>query len=160
MFKKSFTVTPVDLYAPIPKCERGSRLSLDISQSRKILAYPSGNLIVLRQLPEFSPCEVLQDHRKTVTAVRFSPSSALLASGDESGIIKIWDLSSKKEPDTIDMLSTPIIEMCWGDEENLIVSTSGKGMLMMPINIKKKSVAGSMLHHTQKVACCDCTHTA
>eukprot|EP00826_Nyctotherus_ovalis_P006909 TRINITY_DN11688_c0_g2_i2.p1 TRINITY_DN11688_c0_g2~~TRINITY_DN11688_c0_g2_i2.p1 ORF type:complete len:161 (+),score=23.42 TRINITY_DN11688_c0_g2_i2:267-749(+) len=160
MFKKAFAVAPAGLYAPVPKCERGSRLSIDVSQSRKLLAYPSGNLIVLRHLPEFAPCEILQDHRKPVLAVRFSPSSALLASGDNSGIIKIWDLDSKKDPATIEMFSTPIIELCWGDEETLIVSTSGKGMLLVPVNVRKQSVVGSMLHHTQKVVCCDCTHSA
>lgn len=68
--------------------------SLAYAASSKLIATPGGfGQIFLYSAVDGALVRVLRGHEGTVTAVAFSPDGAKLASGDEFGIIKIWNVA-------------------------------------------------------------------
>ena len=45
--------------------------------------------------------DTLTEHSADVRSIAFSPDSSLLASGDEDGIVNLWDSSSHQLVDTL-----------------------------------------------------------
>lgn len=56
--------------------------------------------VLRRQIRSPEPCASLEGHPGDVEFVRFSPDGRLLASGDQSGCVKLWDVASGKEAAT------------------------------------------------------------
>lgn len=68
--------------------------SLAYAASSKLIATSGGfGQIFLYSAVDGALVRVLRGHEGTVTAVAFSPDGAKLASGDEFGIIKIWNVA-------------------------------------------------------------------
>ncbi|GMM38291.1 Aip1 protein [Saccharomycopsis crataegensis] len=85
------SITYNSTWAPLPSTTRATpvHLSYDVKSDR--LAYPNGKAIYLRSIS--NPAEVYQfnNHNYQTTVAKFAPSGFYVASGDESGNVKVWD---------------------------------------------------------------------
>lgn len=123
------SISREQIWAPAPSTARSrtTHLSYDIKSNR--LAYPSGKSIFIRQLD--NPTESIQfvQHNYSTTVAKFAPTGNYIASGDESGLVKIWDaigedLILKGE---YQILNGPINDITWdSDSKRIIAVGNGK----------------------------------
>ncbi|OWB75108.1 hypothetical protein B5S31_g4963 [[Candida] boidinii] len=115
--------------AALPSTTRniGVHLSYDPKSDR--IAYASGKSIYLRSVSNPSECTQFIGHTYNTTVAKFSPSGFYVASGDESGNVKVWDSVGE---DMIVKGDFPIIngkitDIAWdADSQRIIAVGDGK----------------------------------
>lgn len=135
---RTMSIKPIAIAPPQPSTQRGqsSHLSYDAVNDR--LAYVNGKSVIIRSADynSNSPVVVFTKHIHPTTAVKFSPSGFYVASGDESGQVKIWDAAPKKGDDDVfeppiiksefQVMSGPIRSIAW-DADNARIIAVGQG---------------------------------
>ncbi|RCK62436.1 Actin-interacting protein 1 [Candida viswanathii] len=130
------SISPVSIAVPQPSTQRGQATHISYDPKHERLAYVNGKSIIVRPVDfrSTSPTIVFSKHIFPTTAVKFSPSGFYIASGDESGQIKIWDVSPKQEPtfeqpiikSEFQVMSGPIRSIAW-DADNSRIIAVGQG---------------------------------
>ncbi|MCA8924623.1 MAG: protein kinase [Planctomycetes bacterium] len=69
----------------------------------------------------------LSGHEKTVQAVAFSPSGALLASADSSGAVRVWDTASRATVCTFSIASVAQDGLAWAPGGDRLACVVGNG---------------------------------
>ena len=77
-------------YAPAPGTVRGAPSNLAVSPDGTLLAYAQGKNIVVRSVEDPASTYVFQGHKSNTTVARFSPDGKWVASGDDSGWVRVW----------------------------------------------------------------------
>ncbi|PBJ72645.1 hypothetical protein BCY84_15210 [Trypanosoma cruzi cruzi] len=121
-----------------------------------VVAYGSGNNVVVRELERPGNVIVSGRHTSPVTAVRIGPSGKLVASGDQKGNLLVW----VRQPDARELLNTKqlqgsVRDIGWtNDEERLVVVGDGKSHFAAAISITGNTI-GDISGHTQNIFSCD-----
>lgn len=127
-------ISQTELYPPNPSTTRANSTFLSYDAVNDRIAYASGKSIIILPLDEKSKPVQFTKHTFPTTVATFSPSGNYIASGDESGQVKIWD-SSVFGKDGFDqptvksefqILSGPIKSIAW-DADNSRVIAVGQG---------------------------------
>ncbi len=80
----------------------------------------------MRAIDNPAVCKQYTGHTATTTVARFSPSGFYIASGDVSGMVKVWDINSTRGEYAI--ISGRISDIAWdGDSQRIIGVGDGKG---------------------------------
>ena len=124
---------------PVPKCERGERVSVDgkagrLNKDKSVLCYPSGKNIIVRNiegkplLPDTTSNKlvdslVYRGHAYQTSAAKISTSGGYVASGDSRGKLRIWaydheDHLTKYE---CQALTGPVRDIDWDFESKRVV---------------------------------------
>ncbi|PVH17880.1 uncharacterized protein CXQ87_000781 [Candidozyma duobushaemuli] len=130
-------ITQTSLYPPQPNTARASSTFISYDSQNNRIAYASGRSIVVRSLNSDRLPVQFTKHTFPTTVATFSPSGNYIASGDESGNVKIWDSSVYgKEEGSFEqpvvkaeyqILSGPIRSIAWdGDNQRVIAVGEGK----------------------------------
>ncbi|KAH3674310.1 hypothetical protein WICPIJ_009589 [Wickerhamomyces pijperi] len=121
------SVTREQIWAPSPSTTRSqtTRLSYDLKTDR--IVYPSGKSIFIRSISEDqSPNNSIQysQHNFNVTVAKFAPSGNYIASGDESGLVKIWDVIGEDMvlKGEYQILNGAINDIAWDSESKRIIA--------------------------------------
>lgn len=135
------SIGPVEAYPPHPATTRAQSASIAYDKVNDRIAYPLGRSIFVKPVGENENPKVksfqFTKHVHTTTAVAFSSNGNYIASGDESGQVKIWDTSVFGDKDPLveqptikcelQILSGPIKSISWdGDNTRLIAVGDGK----------------------------------
>ncbi|KAI5951105.1 AIP1 [Candida jiufengensis] len=131
------SIKPIAIAAPQPTTQRGQASHLSYDPVNNRLAYVNGKSVIIKPVDfnSNSPVIVFSKHIHPTTAVKFSPSGFYIASGDESGQIKIWDASPKKGEEIFEtpviksefqIMSGPIKSIAW-DADNSRIIAVGQG---------------------------------
>ncbi|EGW34324.1 uncharacterized protein SPAPADRAFT_134132 [Spathaspora passalidarum NRRL Y-27907] len=133
------SIKPIAITVPQPSTSRGQASHISYDPVNERLAYVNGKSIIVRPVDfkATAPVICFSKHICNTTAVSFSPSGFYVASGDESGQIKIWDASidakdksTKFEQPTIksefQIMSGPIRSIAW-DADNSRIIAVGQG---------------------------------
>ncbi|MCP9266342.1 Actin-interacting protein 1 [Dirofilaria immitis] len=109
-------------FASLPRTVRGMPLSLNASPDGQKLIYCNGNSVYIRNIQNPKECEIYTEHANPTTVAKYSPSGFYVASGDQSGKIRIWDTT---QPTHIlkaeyPVLSGPIRDIAWSDDSKRI----------------------------------------
>ncbi|KAI5967688.1 AIP1 [Candida margitis] len=131
------SIKPIAIAPPQPSTQRGQGAHISYDAVNDRLAYVNGKSVIIRpaDFNSASPVVVFTKHIHPTTAVKFSPSGFYIASGDESGQIKIWDASPKKGEDVFEppiiksefqVMSGPIRSIAW-DADNARIIAVGQG---------------------------------
>ncbi|KAI5948843.1 AIP1 [Candida theae] len=132
------SIKPIALAPPQPSTQRGQAAHIAYDAVNDRLAYVNGKSVIIRPVDfnSNSPIVVFTKHIHPTTAVKFSPSGFYVASGDESGQIKIWDAAPKKGDEVFEqpiiksefqVMSGPIRSIAWdADNARLIAVGQGK----------------------------------
>jgi WD40 repeat protein len=121
---------------PLPKPERGLPISLDgtggrINSDRPLLVYPSGRLVVVRELDNSKKVKsfVYRGHTAQVTVAKFSPSGCYVASADVRGRLRVWSYDNEEHLCKLDLSSAmtgPIRDISWDmDSKRLVIVGEG-----------------------------------
>lgn len=130
-------ITPTSLYPPQPNTARATSTFISYDSQNNRIAYASGRSIVVRSLDSDRLPVQFTKHTFPTTVATFSPSGNYIASGDESGNVKIWDASVYGKEEGLfeqpivkaeyQILSGPIRSIAWdGDNQRLIAVGEGK----------------------------------
>lgn len=125
------------LSPPLPSTLRGEPTVLDgtpgrLNGDRPMVLYGSGRLVVVRELdcdveagkPRKVQAFVYRGHMANVTAAKFSPSGAYVASADARGKLRVWSYDNEEHLCKLDLnvLTGPVRDIGW-DFESKRVST-------------------------------------
>jgi WD repeat-containing protein 1 (actin-interacting protein 1) len=142
------------LYLPGPTTSRGNPSRIGTSPDGNLLIFPQGKNIVVRSVEEPNKGYVFQGHTAMTTVARFSPNGALVASGDESGFVKVWSWaeashSIKKE---LKVMGTGVIDLAWGPESKRlgVVGDGGKRARAI-LALSGSDIGPDMSGHIKKV---------
>ncbi|KAK6461367.1 actin interacting protein 1 [Scheffersomyces coipomensis] len=129
------SIKPIELFPPQPTTVRANSVHLSYDSVHDRLVYPNGKSIVVRAVDPNSSQPVLQftKHIHLTTAASFSPSGNYVASGDESGQVKIWEAinyddgtEELKIKSEFQILSGPIKSIAWDADGNRVIAV-GQG---------------------------------
>lgn len=132
------SITPLGLFPPQPATTRAQALRLSYDSKNDRLCYPLGKSVIVRPVDPKSLLPLIQfsKHIYPVTAAAFAPSGNYVASGDESGNVKIWDTSISNDKESFEpphiksefqVLSGPIRSISWdADSQRIIAVGQGK----------------------------------
>lgn len=128
-------IRQTNLFPAAPSTTRGALTVISYDSSNDRIAYVAGKSVIVCSLDyQRSPIQFTK-HIVNATVASFSPSGNYVASGDESGNIKIWDSSiygrevSFEQPlvkSEFQVFSGPIKSIAW-DAENLRIIAVGRG---------------------------------
>lgn len=130
-------INQTQLHPAVPYTSRGALKFISYDKSNNRIAYTAGKSIIVTSLDENSNVHPIQftKHNFTTTVAAFSPSGNYVASGDEAGNVKIWDMSLYGKEATFEqplvksefkVLSGPIRSISW-DASNCRIIAAGRG---------------------------------
>ncbi|EWC46509.1 hypothetical protein DRE_04232 [Drechslerella stenobrocha 248] len=112
------------IWASSPATTRGRPTHLSADPSGKRIAYASNKSIILRSVD--SPTESAQytGHIANTTVARFAPSGYYVASGDESGMVRVWDCAGEdmNTKGEFPIINGRINDIAWDSESKRIIS--------------------------------------
>ena len=130
-----------EVFAPLPRPERGRPCSGSFKSCGGVLAYPSGNNVLLRELNvdngessggKMRVLAVFDGHGYAVSACCVSPSGRFCCSGDITGKVIVWAVLPGDEGahHTVyegDVLSGAVRDIVWSpDSTKIVIAGDGK----------------------------------
>jgi WD40 repeat protein/uncharacterized caspase-like protein len=130
----------VDRFALLP----GNRFEVSSGSS-----YSLGTVVV-REWPSLKTVREFKQDNNTATSLAFSSSGRLVASGNSSGDIRIWDVDSGVELATIkEGFSTEIITM--SVDNKLLAQVSGEGQTIRLWDTANETTVKELTGHTAEI---------
>lgn len=106
-------------YLPgVPVTEKAYTTQLSISKNGDVLAYCTGNVVVVRRKEnDFrSGVYIYTGHKCKTTCVDISPNGVFAASADEKGVVKIWFLEDGWHKYTHQVLNSKALGIQWNEK--------------------------------------------
>ncbi|RMZ81714.1 hypothetical protein DV737_g2415, partial [Chaetothyriales sp. CBS 132003] len=149
------SISPSAVYAALPTTTRGQPTPLSADSKGQRLAYASGKSVFLRSIDEPAVATQYTQHTATTTVARFAPSGFYVASGDASGIVRVWD-STPNGPGTTKgeyaIISGRINDIAWdGDSQRIIAVGDGKQRYGHCITADSGNSVGEISGHSAQV---------
>ncbi|KNC47472.1 stress protein [Thecamonas trahens ATCC 50062] len=144
-------------YAPVPATTRGESVSLYADPKNEKMLYTCGKSVVIRNIENPLDADLYQEHVANATAASYSPSGFYIASGDESGKLRIWDTVNAEHilANEFPVLSGKIHDIAWsGDSERIVVVGDGRERFGAAILAKTGSSVGSITGHSKAILSC------
>ncbi|KAI9782660.1 MAG: WD40 repeat-like protein [Peltula sp. TS41687] len=108
------------VWAASPTTTRGQPAQLSADPKGERIAYSSNKSIFLRSIDHPSLSTQYGAHTAQTTVARFSPSGFYVASGDVTGLVRVWDCEYH-------VISGSINDLAWdGDSQRIIAVGNGK----------------------------------
>ena len=143
------------IYAALPSTTRGQPSPLSADAKGERIAYASNKSIFLRSIDKPEHSTQYTQHTATTTVARFSPSGFYCASGDSSGIVRVWDCSPNGSGITkgeYSIISGRINDIAWdGDSQRIIAVGDGKQRYGHCITADSGNTVGEISGHGAQV---------
>ncbi|KAM5445987.1 WD40 repeat-like protein [Microsporum audouinii] len=152
----SWTVMSIKIdstWAACPSTTRGLPTQLSSDSKGERLAYASNKSIFLRSIDTPSISTQYTGHTAETTVARFSPSGYYVASGDASGIVRVWDcvgegITKGEYP----IVSGRINDLAWdGDSQRIIAVGKGNQRFGHCITADSGNTVGEITGHSQVI---------
>ncbi|XP_060522216.1 actin-interacting protein 1 [Cylas formicarius] len=117
------------IYAALPKTQRGQPLVLGGDPKGKNFLYTNGNSVIIRNIANPAISDVYTEHSCQVNVAKYSPSGFYIASGDQSGKVRIWDTVNKEHilKNEFHPFGGPIKDIAWSpDNQRMVVVGEGR----------------------------------
>lgn len=116
------------VYASLPRTTRGLPLVVNASPDGSKLIYCNGNSVFIRDIQDAAKCDIYTEHATLTTVAKYSPSGYYVASGDQSGKVRIWDTTQSTHilKAEYPVISGPIRDVAWS-EDSKRVAVVGEG---------------------------------
>eukprot|EP00834_Sanchytrium_tribonematis_P003024 NODE_107_length_18988_cov_0.534491.p2 type:complete len:366 gc:universal NODE_107_length_18988_cov_0.534491:10002-11099(+) len=147
---------PKQMLAPMPAAERAKPVKMDYN-FRNQLVYSNNKCIYLLDAKTTSHmsanAEVYGEHLHPVSAVSFTPSGYYVSSGDQSGQVRIWDVT---QPEHItkynyEIFNGAVLDIAWNENDRLIVGGDGKEEKVKGILWHTGTTIGEFPGHSKQV---------
>ncbi|PHH80386.1 hypothetical protein CDD82_1795 [Ophiocordyceps australis] len=141
------------IFAAVPTTVRGQPSQLSADSKGQRIAYASAKSILVRSIDNPADCKEYTGHTAPTTVARFAPNGFKIASGDSSGILRVW------EPETIDatrgeypIVSGRLNDIAWdGESQRLIAVGHGKELYGRCITADSGNSVGEVIGHSKSV---------
>ncbi|KAI9021940.1 WD40-repeat-containing domain protein [Hyaloraphidium curvatum] len=150
-------LVPQLLLPPLPSTARGQPLRISGDDQGKSIVYCNGRSVVVRDLADTSKSWRFTGHSQTVTAARFAPSGAYIASGDAAGNLKVWDVLGTDHVVKLEqrVLSSRINDIAWDFEsKRIVVAGDGKERFGHALLVDTGSSVGEISGHSKAINAC------
>ncbi|XP_055378325.1 actin-interacting protein 1 [Condylostylus longicornis] len=117
------------IFASLPRTQRGQPIVLGTDPKGKNFLYANGNSVIIRNIDNPAISDVYTEHSCAVNVAKYSPSGFYIASGDQSGKIRIWDTVNKEHllKNEFQPLGGPIKDIAWSpDSQRIVVVGEGR----------------------------------
>ncbi|XP_022916456.2 actin-interacting protein 1 [Onthophagus taurus] len=118
-----------NVYATLPRTQRGQPLVLGGDPKGKNFLYTNGNSVIIRNIENPAISEIYTEHSLPVNVAKYSPSGFYIASGDQSGKVRIWDTVNKEHilKNEFHPIGGPIKDIAWSpDNQRMVVVGEGR----------------------------------
>ena len=154
--EQSYADVLVDgIYAALPTTTRGQPTPLSADSKGERIAYASNKSIFIRSIDDPSVSTQYTQHGANTTVARFSPSGFYCASGDASGVVRVWDCSPNGSGVTkgeYAIISGRINDIAWdGDSQRIIAVGDGKQRYGHCITADSGNSVGEISGHSAQV---------
>ncbi|XP_015115659.1 actin-interacting protein 1 isoform X2 [Diachasma alloeum] len=117
------------IFATLPRTQRGTPLVLGGDPKGKNFLYTNGNSVIIRNIDNPAIADIYTEHSCAVNVAKYSPSGFYIASGDQSGKIRIWDTVNKEHilKNEFHPIGGPIKDIAWSpDSQRMVVVGEGR----------------------------------
>ncbi|RMZ86353.1 hypothetical protein DV736_g6421, partial [Chaetothyriales sp. CBS 134916] len=151
----AMSISPAAVYAALPTTSRGQPTPLSADSKGQRLAYASGKSVFLRSLDNPAVATQYTQHTAPTTVARFAPSGFYVASGDASGIVRVWDSTANGCGTTkgeYAIISGRINDISWdGDSQRIIAVGDGKQRYGHCVTADSGNTVGEISGHSAQV---------
>ncbi|GIJ98972.1 WD40 repeat-like protein [Aspergillus viridinutans] len=146
-------ITNESIWAASPSTTRGQPTHLSSDAKGERLAYASGKSIFLRSIDNPSIARQYTEHKAQTTVARFSPSGFYVASGDATGLVRVWDCVGEGiTKGEYSIVNGRINDLAWdGDSQRIIAVGDGKQRYGHCITWDSGNTVGEIYGHTQQI---------
>eukprot|EP01088_Endostelium_zonatum_P010060 TRINITY_DN233_c0_g1_i1.p1 TRINITY_DN233_c0_g1~~TRINITY_DN233_c0_g1_i1.p1 ORF type:complete len:697 (-),score=186.30 TRINITY_DN233_c0_g1_i1:69-2051(-) len=150
-----------NLYAPSPKTERGKPVLLGGDPKGENILYCNGSDVIIRSLRNPLQADIYSEHPRATTVARYSPDRRYIASGDETGTVRIWNteivqgtyfkLQFEKK-----CFGGVINDIAWDPESQRIAAVgNGRETMGVVFMLAGGASAGAITGHAKTITSCD-----
>jgi len=146
------------IYSPSPATTRGRPVVLGGDPKGNNFLYTCGNAVIIRNIKNPTQADIYYEHAQPATVAKYAPSGFYIASGDQSGTLRIWDTTQLEHPLKIELkvLSGPIADIAWSaDSQRIVVVGDGKERFGAAILWDSGASVGEITGHSKAIASCD-----
>ncbi|XP_058801555.1 actin-interacting protein 1 [Phymastichus coffea] len=118
-----------NIFATLPRTQRGQPLVLGGDPKGKNFLYANGNSVIIRNIDNPAISDIYTEHSCAVNVAKYSPSGFYIASGDQSGKVRIWDTVNKEHilKNEFHPIGGPIKDIAWSpDNQRMVVVGEGR----------------------------------
>lgn len=156
------TYAPKNIYGAVPTTTRAKPLHVGGDPKGNNWLYSCGQSVFIRNLKDPLKVELYSEHQFPPTVARYAPSGFYIASGDNSGTIRIWDTTQKEHILKYEyrVLAGPILDLQWSDDSKRIVAVGeGKEKFGVTIMWDTGASVGEITGHAKAIQSADFKQT-
>eukprot|EP01089_Gocevia_fonbrunei_P021674 TRINITY_DN8507_c0_g1_i1.p1 TRINITY_DN8507_c0_g1~~TRINITY_DN8507_c0_g1_i1.p1 ORF type:complete len:671 (-),score=224.99 TRINITY_DN8507_c0_g1_i1:20-2032(-) len=150
-----------NLFAPLPKTERGKPILVGGDPNGENILYCNGSDVIVRSLRNPLIADIYSEHPRATTVARYSPDGRFIASGDETGTVRIWNtqdvqgihfkLHFEKR-----CFGGVVNDLAWDPEsKRLVVVGNGRDTMGVVFFIDGGASAGTISGHSKSITSVD-----
>ncbi|EFC35327.1 WD40 repeat domain-containing protein, partial [Naegleria gruberi] len=106
-----------NVYGGVPNTERGRPTFISAAPASKSgkFTYGSGTNVLIRDLNNLLSIDYYTQHTHKVNVAKFAPTGFYIASGDESGNVRIWSTENADKTIKLEkrVLSKSVRDLAW-----------------------------------------------
>ncbi|XP_005187228.1 actin-interacting protein 1 [Musca domestica] len=146
------------IYATLPRTQRGQPIVLGSDPKGKNFLYTNGNSVIIRNIDNPAIADVYTEHSCAVNVAKYSPSGFYIASGDQSGKIRIWDTVNKEHilKNEFQPIGGPIKDIAWSaDNQRIVVVGEGRERFGHVFMTETGTSVGEISGQSKPINSCD-----
>ncbi|TKA71373.1 hypothetical protein B0A49_03917 [Cryomyces minteri] len=149
------SITADAIWAASPTTTRGQPTPLSCDPKGERIAYASNKSIFVRNIDNPAISKQYTAHTALTTVARFSPSGFYVASGDASGIVRVWDcVGEGATKGEYHIIAGRINDIAWdGDSQRIIAVGDGKERFGHCITADSGNSVGEISGHSSQINC-------
>lgn len=146
------------IFAALPKTQRGQPLVLGGDPKGKNFLYTNGNSVIIRNIDNPAISDIYTEHSCPVNLAKYSPSGFYIASGDQSGKVRIWDTVNKEHilKNEFHPIGGPIKDIAWSpDSQRMVVVGEGRERFGHVFMAETGTSVGEISGQSKSINSCD-----
>ncbi|XP_013397813.1 actin-interacting protein 1 [Lingula anatina] len=149
-------------YACLPPTVQGMPIVIGGDPKGKNFLYTSGNNVIIRNLEDPSDSDIYSQHSYPTNVAQYSPSGFYIASGDNSGKVRIWDTVNKEHilKSEFQPISGAIKDIAWtSDSQKIAAVGAGRDKFGHVFTYDSGNTAGVIEFHSKVINSVDISKT-
>lgn len=146
------------IYATLPRTQRGAPIVLGGDPKGKNFLYTNGNSVIIRNIDNPAISDIYTEHSCAVNVAKYSPSGFYIASGDQSGKIRIWDTVNKEHllKNEFQPIGGPIKDISWSpDNQRMVAVGEGRERFGHVFMAETGTSVGEIAGQSKPINSCD-----
>ncbi|XP_014231667.1 actin-interacting protein 1 isoform X2 [Trichogramma pretiosum] len=146
------------IFATLPRTARGQPLVLGGDPKGKNFLYTNGNSVIIRNIDNPAIADIYTEHSCPVNVAKYSPSGFYIASGDQSGKVRIWDTVNKEHilKNEFHPIGGPIKDIAWSpDSQRMVVVGEGRERFGHVFMAETGTSVGEISGQSKPINSCD-----